>query len=320
MTHVAQLFNYRLHGLRVRSCIALSELPLCDRSGETDISIVVGRVPETLPDPRVSNPDYQVGKGTFLFTVPDVARYLVRDGREILVERLDGSDERDVRLFLLGSVFGALCHQRGLLPLHASAVKVGRGCAAFVGPPGAGKSTIAAFLVQRGHSLVSDDVCVVSRSPDNEYLVHSSIPRLKLWADGLKALRRDIGALRRDRTRMEKYHLPVDAGFKTEALPPWRIYVLREAPGTHRGGITRVAGSDAVFAMIANTYRPGFVMDMGLGLRHFQQCVAVAKVAEVYELTRRLGFDYMDDVVADLEAHWCGADENADRRSHHVPR
>ena len=32
-----------------------------------------------------------------------------------------------MRAYLLGAVFGALCHQRGIMPLHASAIDVG-GC------------------------------------------------------------------------------------------------------------------------------------------------------------------------------------------------
>ena len=64
----------------------------------------------------------------------------------------------DVRLFLLGSVWGALALQRGLLPLHASAVGRGRTVHAFTGPPGAGKSTLAAALAARGYPLFTDDM------------------------------------------------------------------------------------------------------------------------------------------------------------------
>ena len=44
-----------------------------------------------------------------------------------------GASSRNVRVFLLGSAFGALLHQRGLLPLHANAVEVdGRAVATLI--------------------------------------------------------------------------------------------------------------------------------------------------------------------------------------------
>jgi len=63
-----------------------------------------------------------------------------------------------VRLYLLGSAWGALCYQRDLLVLHASAVRVDGRAVAFCGRPGMGKSTLAAWLAESGHALVSDDL------------------------------------------------------------------------------------------------------------------------------------------------------------------
>ena len=47
--------------------------------------------------------------------------------------------EGDVRAYLLGTAIGALLHQRGLLPLHASAVEVNGRAVAFIAPAGHGK-------------------------------------------------------------------------------------------------------------------------------------------------------------------------------------
>src|SRR5262249_47037798 len=94
-----------------------------------------------------------------LLEFPGVGRFLLRAGKEILMDLAPSSDDDEVRAYLLGAVFGALCHQRGITPLHASAIDVPGGCVAFVGPSGAGKSTLVATLARCGHEIITDDAC-----------------------------------------------------------------------------------------------------------------------------------------------------------------
>ena len=113
-----------------------------------------------------------------MLTVDGVGRYLVRGGAEILVDAAGGAAERDVRLFLLGSALGILCHQRGLLPLHANAVVANGAAYAFAGHSGAGKSTLAAHFAQAGYEILCDDVCVISFDEAGQPLAWPGLPRL----------------------------------------------------------------------------------------------------------------------------------------------
>ena len=140
--------DYFVFGLRVRSELALPELGPAGTL-ESDAPVVTVRTGSAGPDiekPSHVGPTFQVGMDDYLLDVRNVARYRVRRGDEIVVEPAAGSTERDVRLFLFGTVLGALCHQRGLLPLHASAIVANGRAIAFSGHSRAGKSTLAAFF------------------------------------------------------------------------------------------------------------------------------------------------------------------------------
>ena len=66
--------------------------------------------------------------------------------------------------FLVGRVLPWAAVLRGLEVLHASAVTIDGRAVAFVGPTGAGKTSLAIRLVARGHRFLTDDVLALERS------------------------------------------------------------------------------------------------------------------------------------------------------------
>ena len=111
-------YNYIVAGLTVRSEIALPELvPYSQESDEPDIEISYAHVPENLPQATQASSQAEIADNEVLLKVPDIARYYVRAGRQILVEAAPDVLAKDLRLFLLGSALGAIYFQRGFFPL-----------------------------------------------------------------------------------------------------------------------------------------------------------------------------------------------------------
>jgi hypothetical protein len=89
----------------------------------------------------------------------------------------------DTCTYLYGPILGLLLRIRGALAFHASAVQMGEGAVGFVGPRGAGKSTLAAALAAAGCPVVTDDILHVRRG-DRRWLAEPFAAMLKLWPDG----------------------------------------------------------------------------------------------------------------------------------------
>ena len=164
---------YRVSGLSVSSDIALPGLIAGAPERAPQVTIRRGPVPESLPGPSASGPTWQIAGRQFLFRIPDIARFLLTDGSEILFAPESDETSADIPIFILGSAFGILLHQRQQIVIHASAVRVGKKAVLFCGQSGAGKSTMAAALAQRGFPLVTEDVCAIAAINSGTPVVHS---------------------------------------------------------------------------------------------------------------------------------------------------
>ena len=293
---------YDLFGLRVHSDIPLTELFEADDNGAAaDVVIRLGEMPAGAPDPK---PGYTVAGSATLLSISKVGLYWIDSGREMIVQPFAGASERNIRLFLLGSAFGALLHQRNLLPLHANAVEIDGRAIAFMGHSGAGKSTMAAWFLDRGHRILADDVCVVTFDSAGRPLAHGGIPRLRLWREAIEATGRAAEDYELSFDDADKYNVPTPRGPSIGALPLHHIYLLRRAEAEASAPLVeRLLGVDAVDALVANTYRGGFVKASGGTGKHLSQCLSLVSRAPVFKAERRWGYDSFDEQAAALEAH-----------------
>lgn len=299
------LHDYTVFGLHIRSELQLPELAArqTESADAPDVHIRIGDT-GAVAEPRHVGPIFQVGVDDYRFEIRNTARYRVRQGKEIIVDPFTASSARNVRVFLLGTAFGALCQQRGLLPLHASAIDVDGQCVAFAGPSGIGKSTLAAYFHDRGYNVMSDDICVISLDAQGRPRAWPGIPRLKLWREAADALARDVTALEPDQEGMEKYHFPTDRGARQTSLPLRRLYILREARLSAQEGITQLTGTTAFEALLANTYRQFLLAPMGRTAAHFALCASLTKHTGVYSFGRRKAFDVFATEAEKLERHF----------------
>ncbi|MGA2713897.1 MAG: hypothetical protein ABSG41_12390 [Bryobacteraceae bacterium] len=274
---------YFAFGLSVVSGVLLPELGVREVDAPPQVEIGAGVVPCELEERIAKGGLFEVGRGQFLLRLDSVARYLATNGDRIVIDAVPGADEGAVRLFLLGSVFGALLHQRGLLPLHASAIETSKGAVLFAGRSGMGKSALAAAFHARGYRVVSDEICAV-HSNSGGSVVWPAFPRLLLWPDVIEQLGLWTPEVRPARANLKKHHVPLGKGFASEVLPVHAIYILT-VTNKRDFGISRIAGVDKVPELIGFTLRPQFLGGMNSG-NHFLQVAAMARHVSISHLAQ----------------------------------
>jgi hypothetical protein len=296
------VFTYRCYDLVIRSDFELRELGADPVEPSTSVDVVIQRGPVgARPATAVELPWGLWRDGDVCgVDIPEVARYEVSRGERIVVDCHPQADERDVRLYLLGTMLGAILMQRGHLVLHGNAIRVGSSVAVVVGRSGAGKSTLAAEFARRGLDLLSDDVVPVDASGN----ALPGYPRIKLWDDALEALGHDTDAYERITSKHAKFHVPISRG-RLDALPLSWVYVLE----THDGPeleLSEASGVEAFELLHEHTYRRELLADRDASWQHLQQCASVAKRARVVRVHRpaltMTAAATADAILADIDA------------------
>lgn len=294
--------HYRIGGLLVESTFELQgAIPAAP--GAPDVVVRLGEAPHSLPDVTASGPNWVAAGDTFLLSVPHVARYLVVGGREISIALEPGVELADAQVFLLGTAFGLVQHQRGRMVLHASAVAVGDRATLFCGPSGAGKSTLAAALNRRGYPCVSDDVCGIDFS-SGAPVVLSDGRMLKLWSDTVSHLEMSERQGPAIRSHLSKYYIEPESTALDRRLAVAAVYVLRVAGPERKAGVSRLGNADAAVLLRRNAYRPSVIKKIGLEGAYLGWSSGLQRHAGVFSLTRPFDLAAMSDVIGWLEDHW----------------
>lgn len=305
--------DYTLCGWRVASAIALPDLPRW--SGEArapdiapDIVIAFGDVP-TMAAPVLETAVVQIdADGRARFGIDAVAEYLIEGGARITIAPHTSVDDPAIRLFLLGSGLGFLCHQRGVLPLHAASVVVDGAAICLAGASGSGKSTLVDAFARRGYVVLSDDVSPVdARGPAP--LILPSLRRIRLWSDSLANGGWGEADVERCRAGLEKFSRSLHADVSSGAVPPAAIFHLRhlsERDAAERVGrprFERLRGRDAAEEFRRQIYRWRSLVGMvGVPAALARSAAAAAAFPLHFTLDRMFDFAALDALVDEIVA------------------
>jgi len=300
------MFSYVAYGLRIHSALPLPEL-IADEAAttgsEADVIIRFGKI-EAVPFETngAARHIHAIAGEVYLFW-QGIGLFLVRGEREIIINPAPGVEERVLRLFILGTTFAMLLHQRGeVVVLHASVVAISDQAVAFVGAKGAGKSAIAATLHAQGHELVADDILAIDMNQGCSTAL-PGFPHLKLWPDSVASLGHVPETLPRLRPELEKRGHRITTGFARAPVPLRCIYVLSPGPEPE---IEPLRPQEALIELMPHWYGARFGTELlqTLGLStHFLQCANLASKVPVYRLKRPPSLSALPDVSRLVEEH-----------------
>ncbi len=275
------------------------------------VELPAGTCPEvsielTHEDEKPGSPFYQDAQITaaeqdFYFRISDTLSFRIQGGRRIAIHCDADVDASDIMLYLVGSAWGVLCHQRGLLPLHCSAIDVAGQTIALTGASGVGKSTLAAGLMCRGHVHICDDVAVL-QSQDNVVLLSPLEKGLKLWRDATEALNVPRGPRTGTDPGFDKYFIETGSRHAQSSVFLKKIYVLQNSEGSEFS-VSELTGAAKYNALLTNIYREEWLPLLRKPVGVFQDISRLLPGLRIFQFTRPRNLDLLDDSISFLENH-----------------
>jgi hypothetical protein len=180
-----------------------------------------------------------------------------KKGENVWAKWSGDSTFEDAASYFLGPILGLLLRMRGFTCLHASALAIGGRAVLFAGEEGAGKSTIAAALAQRGHAVISDDISALEER-GSEILVIPSFPCLSLWSDSVAMLYGGEKELPEYSKNFEKRRLELQSEqlrFQDAPLKLGAVFLLGERDGgVEAASVESVDARESLMALVAHSY------------------------------------------------------------------
>jgi hypothetical protein len=275
---------YMAYGLGIRSELPLPELTTNGK--KWDVAIRLGRVKNPFSKIRgpggweIASPE----KAYFIWE--NVGTFMVKGGKEIIIDPARGVAAEVLRLIILGQAMAVLLHQRGYLILHASAIEVEGGVVAFLGASGSGKSAMIAALNSLGYGLVADDVVAVDMDNTGEPLVFSAMPQIKLWPETAAIFGDGPEELPRVHPQLEKRALRRIPGFKQTCYPLRLLYVIAEGTRTDPE-FEPIPLQEALLELVRYSYILNLWEDAGGDPKHFYQCGKLVSLVPIHRLKRK---------------------------------
>lgn len=266
----------RAYGLTIDSALPLRGLQTVGETAEAVVDVVVerGRV-EEVPG---NGSWHRFGPGRACLAWEGTCAIAIESGRRVVVDAIT-ADLDLVDQVLLGPAMALLLQQRGLYPLHASAVQIGSTAVVFAGDSGAGKSSIGLALRQRGHRILADDIGALECRSGTTSLWQGP-GSIRSWPDALTSIGVAPDAYEPLHDGTAKKLVVLDQA-ETEGVENprvSRIYALRKSPSIERRALE---GLEKVLTLLRHVCYPELVGGARGPEALLQNCLAIADTIDV---------------------------------------
>lgn len=211
-----------------------------------------------------------------------------------------------LHLSVLSAVLAFWMELRGLRTLHGASLKWKNQTFVLLADSTQGKSTLAASLLQRGASLLSDDISVIEASPSG-FLARPGYASMRLGFEQLEHFLGAQAALAKRLPGLGKAIVPVGtngwAQFEQDNQSPSHCYILERAlPGLSALiEIQQLKPREAVIALVRHSFVHHSPFITATAAQRLEFLTSLISQLSVKRLSYPSGYENLDAVCAAIK-------------------
>jgi GTPase SAR1 family protein len=192
----------------------------------SDVKIEISKHKKEVVDPLFDDGFFRLNQNEFSMNVEDVGWFYASSGNYVSMVLNPKATISMIELYLNGSTYGAILHQRKIMPMHGSCFVYDNKGIMLCGESGAGKSSLTAAFCYNGSTFLTDDVTPLVFFEGLPFITPSS-DRIKLWEDSLKQLSLEKDGLKQINEDYQKFYLPFDSTI-SEPYPLDMVFIIEK--------------------------------------------------------------------------------------------
>lgn len=290
------MYHYRIYGMRLLSDLPFRQLCVLSPEEEPQLpQITVAQAPF---------PEHLKQKHTcFSHIAKDISYlsnshcYLLAEhGNRLLYERKADTKDALLCAYILGWGISMLCQQQNRLALHCSCIAGAKGAVLICGNSGAGKSTLTTALLNRGFSLMADDIAAVHFDETGAVFATSAFPYQKLCRDAALQLALPLHELIYIDENKDKFLVPYTGTFPVAPVPVHAIVYLTFTSGTDVIA-TELTGVNKFRACMNSLFLRPLLGEALYAPENGTRGLALASRVPMYHIARPIDTDSRDTVL-----------------------
>ena len=265
----------------------------------SDVKIEITTIKKVVEAPLYDDGFYRLNQNEFSMNVEDVGWFYASGGNYISMVLHPEATKEMIELYLNGSIYGAILHQRKIMPMHASCFVYNNKGVMLCGESGAGKSSLTASFCYNGSTFLTDDVTPILFSDGLPFILPLS-DRIKLWEDSLNQLKLEKGNLAQIYQDYEKFYLPVDSKI-SEPYPLHLIFII-EKHENNEIKFKELQGIDRFTALRNEIYRWEYLQGMKASeAKYLKDLISISTTVKVIKVFRpkKIEIETLRSILAD---------------------
>lgn len=253
-----------------------------------DVTIKIGTVPNQLTgDNLIDQVTFQSTPSEYLLSLSGIADYYILNGQEVIISPHKDANQQVISLFFLTSVMAVILHYQQIIPLRATAIKYQQKAILICGLIGAGKSTTAIRLHQRGYHFYADEICGLKQDTNGEIKLIRGYPFICLWKDSLPKLTQAVfKRTNQMREGLKKYFCHFQHPPTEEALAISQVIIMKSSAKPELS--ESLSQLEKFSFMLNNTLYREILFQQGRDQQHFQMMMKLLSKNQTHVINRSL--------------------------------